>query len=60
MSDFLDELETRDPEERERRQFAALAEQVAHAMRAAPAFAELLAGVDPAAVPTAPRWRGCR
>jgi phenylacetate-CoA ligase len=50
MSDFLDELETRDPEERERRQFAALAEQVAHAMRAAPAFAELLAGVDPAAV----------
>ncbi|MFZ9416432.1 MAG: phenylacetate--CoA ligase family protein [Alphaproteobacteria bacterium] len=38
------------PEARERRQFAALAEQVAHAMRAAPAFAELLAGVDPAAV----------
>lgn len=50
MSDFLDELETRDPEERERRQFAALSEQVAHARRAAPAFAELLAGVDPAAV----------
>ncbi|MFM8990270.1 MAG: phenylacetate--CoA ligase family protein [Alphaproteobacteria bacterium] len=50
MSDFLDELETRDPEEREHRQFAALAEQLAHAMRAAPAFAELLAGVDPAAV----------
>jgi phenylacetate-CoA ligase len=50
MSDFLDELETRDPEERERRQFTALAEQVAHAMRAAPAFAELLAGVDPAGV----------
>ena len=50
MSDFLDELETRDPEERERRQFAALSEQVAHATRAAPAFAELLAGVDPAAV----------
>jgi phenylacetate-CoA ligase len=50
MSDFLDELETRDPAARERRQFAALAEQVAHAMRAAPAFAELLAGVDPAAV----------
>jgi len=50
MSEFLDELETRDPEERERRQFAALAEQVAHARRAAPAFAELLAGVDPAAV----------
>ena len=50
MSDFLDELETRDPEERERRQFAALAEQVAHAKRAAPAFAELLAGVDPSSV----------
>ncbi|MFZ9635790.1 MAG: phenylacetate--CoA ligase family protein, partial [Alphaproteobacteria bacterium] len=40
----------RAPRDRARRQFAALAEQVAHAMRAAPAFAELLAGVDPAAV----------
>jgi phenylacetate-CoA ligase len=50
MQDFLDELETRDPEERERRQFAALADQIAHARRAAPAFAASLADVDPAAV----------
>ena len=50
MNDFLDELETRDPEERERRQFAALADQIAHARRAAPAFAASLADVDPAAV----------
>jgi phenylacetate-CoA ligase len=50
MSVFLDELETADPEVRERRQFAALGEQIAHARRAAPALAETLADVDPAAV----------
>jgi phenylacetate-CoA ligase len=50
MSDFLDELETADPEARERRQFAALGEQIAHARRAAPAFASALADVDPAVV----------
>ena len=60
MSDFLDELETADPEARERRQFAALGEQIAHARRAAPAFASTLADVDPAWSRTVPRLRGCR
>jgi len=50
MTDFLDELETRDPEERERRQFASLAEQIAHARRRAPAFAGSLADLDPDSV----------
>lgn len=50
MSDFLDELETRDPEHRERQQFAALAEQLANAKANAPAIASTLADVDPDAV----------
>jgi phenylacetate-CoA ligase len=50
MSVFLDEFETADPEMRERRQFAALGEQIAHAKRAAPTLAATLADVDPAAV----------
>jgi phenylacetate-CoA ligase len=50
MTEFLDELETRDPDERERRQFVALAEQIAHARRRAPAFAEGLAEIDPDSV----------
>jgi phenylacetate-CoA ligase len=50
MGDHLDELETQDHEARERRQFRALAEQIAHAQANAPAFARLLAGVDPYAV----------
>ncbi|MBM3521570.1 MAG: phenylacetate--CoA ligase [Alphaproteobacteria bacterium] len=50
MSDFLDELETRDPEQRERVQFSALTEQLANAKSNAPAFAALLAGIDPEAV----------
>lgn len=37
---FYDTLETRDPAERERAQMAALARQVAHARRHAPAFAD--------------------
>ncbi len=45
-----DELETREPAERERALLAAVAAQIAHAQAHAPAFAELLAGVDPAAV----------
>jgi len=48
--DHFDALETRDPELRERAQFAALARQVAHAQSAAPAFAKILAGVDAVAV----------
>ena len=50
MTDFLDELEIRDPEQRERRQFAALAEQLANAKANAPGFASTLADVDPDAV----------
>ena len=46
--EFFDELETRDPEEREREQFAALRRQIAHAQANAPYFAQLLAEVDSA------------
>src|SRR5215471_432848 len=47
MAEYFDELETRDPELRERAQFAALGEQLSNARDNAPAFAESLAGVDP-------------
>lgn len=50
MSDFFDPLETRAPAEREAALMQALARQVAHAQRAAPAFAASLAGVDAAGV----------
>jgi len=50
MSEFFDALETRDPEQREAELFAALPAQVAHAKAASGAFAEILAGVDAAAV----------
>ena len=43
---FYDALEARDPSERERALMAALPAQIAHAQQHAPAFAELLAGVD--------------
>ncbi len=48
--EYFDELETRDPELRDEAQFDALAEQIANAKANAPAFAEILAGVDPIAV----------
>ncbi len=47
-----DELESRDPQQREADLMRALPAQVAHAQRHASAYAELLAGVDPAAVDT--------
>jgi phenylacetate-CoA ligase len=47
---FHDALETRDPAEREAALMAALPAQVAHAQAHASAFAQLLAGVDAAAV----------
>ena len=47
---YFDSLETRAPETRAREQAAALAAQVAHARRLAPAYAELLADVDAAEV----------
>jgi len=46
MSDFFDSLETRPPAQREAELFTLLAAQIAHAQQAAPAVAELLAGVD--------------
>ena len=50
MAEHFDTLETRDPEERERAMLAALPRQVAHAKAHAPAFARILADVDPAAI----------
>lgn len=50
MPAFYDALETRSPDEREAALLAALPQQVAHAQRATPAFAEILAGVDAAAI----------
>lgn len=47
---FYDALETRAPAEREQAQMQALGRQLAHARTHAPAFAELLAGVEPPAV----------
>src|SRR5262245_2850848 len=48
LMEFYDGLETRDPELREREQFAALRRQIAHAREKAPFFSRLLADVDPA------------
>ena len=47
MAEHYDALEIRDPETRERETFAALPAQVAHAKARAPAFARILADVDP-------------
>ncbi len=52
MTEHFDTLETRDPELRERALLAALPRQLAHAKAHAPAFARILADVDPAAVTT--------
>lgn len=46
MSEHFDALETRDPELREQALMAALAAQVDHARRVAPAYGRLLADVD--------------
>jgi phenylacetate-CoA ligase len=50
MSEYFDALETREPAEREAQLMAALPQQVARAQRHAPAFAQILAGVDASAV----------
>lgn len=47
MSDYYDALETRDPEERDRALWESLPRQIANAKSNAPAFADLLADVDP-------------
>ena len=46
----MDTLETRAPAEREAALLAALPAQIAHARAASPAFAEILSGIDPAAI----------
>ncbi len=46
--DFYDKLETRDPQQREAEQFAALRAQIGNAQSKAPYFARVLAGVNPA------------
>jgi phenylacetate-CoA ligase len=51
-NNFYDALETRDAAEREAALLAALPGQLRHAQTAAPAFAEILAGIDCAAVTT--------
>jgi phenylacetate-CoA ligase len=50
VSDFFDELETRDPAERDRRLFQLLPEQIANAQKNAPGFAKILDGVDAVAI----------
>ncbi len=45
--EYFDELEIRDPELRDQAQLDALSEQVANAKSNAPAYAEILAGIDP-------------
>lgn len=49
-TDFYDDLETRDPADREAALMAALAEQVAHAKANAPWYRERLADIDPAEI----------
>jgi len=50
MPEHYDSLEKRDPQERERALMAALSGQIGHAIRNAPGWARILAGVDPVAV----------
>ena len=50
MTEFFDALETRDPAAREAALMAALPAHVAHAQQRSAAFADILAGVDAAAV----------
>jgi phenylacetate-CoA ligase len=45
-SEFFDALETRDPAQREAALLAALSRQIAHAQAHAPAFAQILEGVE--------------
>jgi phenylacetate-CoA ligase len=47
MTEYYDDLETRDPDDRQREQFAALSMQIAHAQANSPYFAALLKDVNP-------------
>ena len=59
-ADHYDALETRDPAQREAALMARAAAQVAHAQRAAPAFAERCAGVDAARSTSRAALAACR
>lgn len=48
--DYYDELETREPEARRQALYAALPGQISNAQQNAPAFSEILRGIDPAGV----------
>ena len=50
MTEFYDALETRSPGEREAHLMSALPAQVAHARTCSPAFSQILAGIDAAAI----------
>ena len=50
MNEYFDALESRPPAQREADLMAALPALVGHAQKAAPAFAALLAGIDPTAI----------
>jgi phenylacetate-CoA ligase len=50
MSDYFDQLETRDPQAREEALFAALPKHIAHAKANAPGFARILQDVEPASI----------
>lgn len=50
MSEFLDDLETRSPKQREAQLMEALSRQVRHAQANSTAFADILAGVDAAQI----------
>ena len=52
MTDYFDTLETRHPAVRERAQLARLPRQIAHAKANAPAFARILADIEPGAITT--------
>ena len=52
MPEYYDALETRDPEQRENALMAALSRQVEHAQKNAPAYAKILAGIDPREITT--------
>ncbi len=47
MAEFYDDLETRDPEVRERAAFKAIANQIKHAKARAPYFKNVLADIEP-------------
>lgn len=60
MTEFYDELETRDPAQRQEALIKAVAKQVAHAKANAPAYSKILAKVEPADLTSAELSPDCR